>query len=896
MTDQTPMGLIVDIEGRITQFERALKKADEKQRKAAADMERRAKESAKKIDSAYSAIGAGAERGLGGVANLLKGRVGYQIGQVATQLGDVATQIGGGTSALRAFGTQAAQILGPFGTVGAIAGTAAAAILPMIAALTSTGDEAGGMKEKIDALKSSVDASAAATEAASVPLEQLRLKYKDLADEVRRASGIMAGFAAARAKRDALGAAHGLTAELGFDFKPAEIPQQWDGSVNPDRQRIAAQEAQKTLDRLSDKTGAVGDQLDVLRMALRRLDTSNDLDAIVRDAENLLSVIDGLTKNATEEQRTFLESWAQSISAVMNEASRQIETQAAEDARLVREYDQHTLQMQKLAADRQAAEKKQTEAKQKGDVEQVASMGRVITEIDKQIAKLNELAATSKSVYAQIVSDVKSAAAEFASGAFEYLTGSSPEQFVSDATISEKGLLNLIGQKESGGNYNAQWGGGKYSGGQHDFVNMTIREVLAIQRKMLQHPDNTANSSAVGKYQIVGTTLGGKGMDGSGGLVKSLGINLDELYSPAMQDRLATELIRQRRPQGVEGLRQEWTSLQKVSPVVINSALGKTPISKEDEAVATRRQQQIDRDTRSREQNAEAARQQSQAIQQTAQDAQFETTLIGRSVGEQARLRTAYELTNKLRAQGIDLNARMADSEMTYAEAINRSAEAAGRKAEAEAKAKEASAQSQDEAATAQQNIATGAEAMTNIFMSATEGAESLKATLLDLAKQILRNQILKLFSSMTGIAGPFGSMLAPPKGFSEGGYTGDGATLEPAGIVHRGEYVVSKAAVQRIGVGNLEALHRSARHGYSAGGLVGGAGRKAVAGVAQKSNKPVPVVNVTGGPITVNGGGGTPAQNADLANQIAKEQDKALRQMMRDEMIRQRRPGGVLA
>ncbi|MGI4818629.1 MAG: hypothetical protein ACRYFE_08915 [Janthinobacterium lividum] len=57
--------------------------------------------------------------------------------------------------------------------------------------------------------------------------------------------------------------------------------------------------------------------------------------------------------------------------------------------------------------------------------------------------------------------------------------------------------------------------------------------------------------------------------------------------------------------------------------------------------------------------------------------------------------------------------------------------------------------------------------------------------------------------------------------GFSEGGYTGQGGKYEPAGVVHRGEYVFSQEAVQRIGAGRLDALHQGLK-GFSMGGLVG--------------------------------------------------------------------------
>ena len=46
---------------------------------------------------------------------------------------------------------------------------------------------------------------------------------------------------------------------------------------------------------------------------------------------------------------------------------------------------------------------------------------------------------------------------------------------------------------------------------------------------------------------------------------------------------------------------------------------------------------------------------------------------------------------------------------------------------------------------------------------------------------------------------------------FADGGYTGNGGKYEPAGIVHKGEYVFSQEDVQRIGLNNLEMMHRGA-------------------------------------------------------------------------------------
>lgn len=60
---------------------------------------------------------------------------------------------------------------------------------------------------------------------------------------------------------------------------------------------------------------------------------------------------------------------------------------------------------------------------------------------------------------------------------------------------------------------------------------------------------------------------------------------------------------------------------------------------------------------------------------------------------------------------------------------------------------------------------------------------------------------------------------------FALGGYTGLGGKYEPAGIVHRGEYVISSEATRALGKPFLDSLHNAAKGGlpgYSAGGHVG--------------------------------------------------------------------------
>jgi lambda family phage tail tape measure protein len=69
------------------------------------------------------------------------------------------------------------------------------------------------------------------------------------------------------------------------------------------------------------------------------------------------------------------------------------------------------------------------------------------------------------------------------------------------------------------------------------------------------------------------------------------------------------------------------------------------------------------------------------------------------------------------------------------------------------------------------------------------------------------------------GIDAPNQFAAAFPTPFAAGGYTGSGGKYDPAGIVHRGEYVFDQNSVRRIGLENLSRLHR----GYADGGHVGG-------------------------------------------------------------------------
>ncbi|HGF2486681.1 TPA: phage tail tape measure protein [Escherichia coli] len=134
------------------------------------------------------------------------------------------------------------------------------------------------------------------------------------------------------------------------------------------------------------------------------------------------------------------------------------------------------------------------------------------------------------------------------------------------------------------------------------------------------------------------------------------------------------------------------------------------------------------------------------------------------------------------------------------------------------------------------------------------------------------------LKQAMVGVV----SSVAGAMGFAGGGFTGSGGKYEPAGIVHRGEFVFTKEATSRIGVGNLYRLMR----GYAEGGYVGGAG------------SPVQMRRTEG--INFNQNNHVVIQNDGTRGQAGPQLMKAVYDMARkgaqDEIQAQMRDGGVFS
>ncbi|MGP3711321.1 hypothetical protein ACS5UA_10715 [Brucella sp. RRSP16] len=88
---------------------------------------------------------------------------------------------------------------------------------------------------------------------------------------------------------------------------------------------------------------------------------------------------------------------------------------------------------------------------------------------------------------------------------------------------------------------------------------MSLKEIDDLQGKMLAHPKNKLNSSALGRYQIVRTTLRT--------IKRTLQLSNNLLFNEALQDRCACYLL------GVRGIDKYLAGRLKEDTLINNLAL-----------------------------------------------------------------------------------------------------------------------------------------------------------------------------------------------------------------------------------------------------------------------------------------------------------------------------------
>lgn len=173
------------------------------------------------------------------------------------------------------------------------------------------------------------------------------------------------------------------------------------------------------------------------------------------------------------------------------------------------------------------------------------------------------------------------------------------------------------------------------------------------------------------------------------------------------------------------------------------------------------------------------------------------------------------ELLNAAKKAGIEITPALQEKIGGLAEAYAQATVASNQLAESQEQAREASEFFKGSMMDAFQSmlpaIETGNQALDRFLNTLIEAV--LQATLLG------KGPLAGIFGGGgSGFLGGIGKMF----GFEKGGYTGNGGKYEPAGVVHKGEYVFDQEAVRAAGgPAALEAMRRGLK-GYANGGYVG--------------------------------------------------------------------------
>ncbi|EGG1037693.1 phage tail tape measure protein [Escherichia coli] len=270
------------------------------------------------------------------------------------------------------------------------------------------------------------------------------------------------------------------------------------------------------------------------------------------------------------------------------------------------------------------------------------------------------------------------------------------------------------------------------------------------------------------------------------------------------------------------------------------SAQEKSLLAHKDETLEYKRQLAAlgDKVTYQERLNALAQQADKFAQQQRAKRAAIDAKSRGLTDRQAAREATEQRLKEQYGDNPLALNNVMSEQKKTWAaEDLLRGSWMAGlRSGWSEWKESATDSMSQVKSA-ATQTFDGIAQNMAAMLTGSEQNWRSFTRSVLSMMTEILLKQ------AMVGIVGSIGSAIGGAVGggasasggtaiqaaaakfhFATGGFTGTGGKYEPAGIVHRGEFVFTKEATSRIGVGNLYRLMR----GYATGGYVGTPGSMA--------------------------------------------------------------------
>lgn len=765
---------------------------------------------------------------------------GGQMSNVGFQIGDFATQVGAGTSATQALGQQLPQLLGAFGTFGALAGAAAAIMIPLGSAIIKTAFDSETLAERMKGLEASTDAMADAVAAAAMPISELRAEYGDLADEVARANGAMADFTAAQAAAALKGAA-GATAGL---FPSAAIPSRVEGMSDPEWAAVTEGQMRK----LMKATGATREEAEELAMALRRLESANGPEAVVRDAENLLTVM-GKLPDASEN----LSAQFEAVGGLIDQAKKQLEAQRSEVTRLREEYDATTTRLNSLAADMEKAEAERAKASAAGKADEVAMWDRVIGKIREaatETRKASELADNYMQRQAQAYQQYGSTRA------------AGPQWRSNDAMGAAKEVIKHYEGYAPAAKWDENANRGGYGSSTVTLSDGTIQKLTAGQSVTRADAERDLERRIGGYFDEQKRVMGAAWDNLSAKQIAALTSvqhnygSLPSRIQPALRTGDAEAIA-----QALAGLAMDYTASERAKgkpasgakPMNYDRRMGEAAAFGDTSAAADAAEREMDvtketaaalkKETNERKRKSEEVRKYGELLaanllteQQTAQleqqrAAQVQAINAGGGTDEQKaaaiaqvnaemqRQITIMALTEEAKRRQVDLDAQMVGSTMTYRQAI----EALGAAKAQQAIADQAAQASADNLRQAQEFAAQQTEALKDGLVGAIIEGENFSDVLGNVAQALAKAALqAALFGEgpmasggsgfLGGLFGGGGGFISALFGgkpsFAGGGFTGagprsggiDGQGGFPA-ILHPNETVIDHTRGQRAGM-----------------------------------------------------------------------------------------------
>lgn len=874
-------GLVVDIEGRVDKLEKAMAKANGIQRRGSSAMEARARQSARSMESTYAkaADNIGSKLQTMFAPLMRGGAVIAGVGGAAIALKEIANSVAEVEREARKAGVSS-KVWQQWTYVATATGMSIDGVTDALKELNIRGDEfartgKGSGQEWFTTLGYSAEEVGRKLKEPNAFLDELigKIQKLDQAGQTRALDELFGGTGAEE-----------LAKVLGLSV--AEIQKMRDEAAIYTAEQV---EAAKRIDRefstmwrnftIYAKSAAI-EGVNVASEIIGAIRDLSDPGGDVRDA--------AITRyNSPEERLKRLERQRQSILDQI-EAAKASPFNVMQEAEIrqleaaLKAVDEQILEVTGGSADFKAALKELSAASNSlsssfnGNVASASNFKTALTELKNLVpelkAELDTLAQSSAldTAYQKAVRSARTMgevmqATELARRARSIATYG-----------NHTNMLDLIGAAEGtdkGRGYNETLGYGAFTGGAVNLTGMTINDVLALQKRMLAHPDNSYNSSAVGRYQITKRTLES--------LMGELGLTGDRLFNENTQDELARALLR-RRGNDLAGLRNEWEGLRGVDDTTIRSAYGGTPTAAQKLEPTEGQQQAIDLDR----QRTDARRNLNRTVQEGLDLARFEQSISGMSAQQQRVELQLYQVQAEAKREGITLTAEQIAKmreKLELTEGLKGKTEEAADSAEGLKNAQmffaESFTSSLSGLLTGTTSLNDAVRGLINSLIDAT-----LQAALLG------KGPLSGLMGGMGG--GIFGALF----GFAEGGWTGPGGKHEPKGIVHGDEFVFSKNAVRKIGVANLDAMHRGALKGYAEGGFVGSAPALRTPNLKAANSNAAPVQQITiSAPVTVHGSSGTPEQNADLAAKMARQMEQTMRGVVAEELRKQTRPGNMM-